>query len=159
MIPDYSTILTQIHQDVIASRPDGKVADYIPGLANISPEKFAIHLHTAEGKDFSVGDSEEKFSIQSITKVLLLAMSVRKLGKKMWERVGVEASGDPFNSLVQLEHEKGIPRNPFINAGALVVCDILMSLYDDPKTDYLNFVRKLSGNPLIDYDESVANSE
>ncbi len=158
-MPDYQSILETIHTQVRADLPEGRVASYIPGLAKISPEKFGIHLHTAEGGDFSAGDSTESFSIQSITKVLLLSMVASSEGRKLWKRVGVEASGTPFNSLVQLEYERGIPRNPFINAGALVVCDFLLSLYDDPKSDYLNFVRRISGVPTIRYDEAVARSE
>ncbi|MCL4163171.1 UNVERIFIED_CONTAM: hypothetical protein GTU68_000341 [Idotea baltica] len=159
MTPDYADILRQIHQEVLRSAPRGEVADYIPALAKVSPDKFGIHLFTSERTNFAAGDSEEKFCIQSISKVLLLTMAITSLGPKLWERVDVEASGNPFNSLVQLEYEKGIPRNPFINAGALVVCDILLSQYDDPKSDFLNFVRRLSGNPLINYDEVVARSE
>lgn len=158
-MPDYQGILEEIYADILANPPEGNVASYIPGLARVPPERFGIHLLTVEGKNFSVGDSELPFSIQSITKVLLLAMVSSTEGRKLWNRVGVEASGDPFNSLVQLEYEKGIPRNPFINAGALVVCDFLLSLYDDPKSDYLNFVRKVSGIPTISYDERVAKSE
>ncbi len=158
-MPDYQAILEKIHVKVLAEQPEGRIATYIPGLAKVDPGKFGMHLHTADGGDFAIGDSGESFSIQSITKVLLLAMAVSTHGRKIWERVGVEASGDPFNSLVQLEYERGIPRNPFINAGALVVCDFLLSIYDDPKSDYLNFVRRVSGVPAINYDESVARSE
>jgi glutaminase len=86
-------------------------------------------------------------------------MVVSTEGDQIWERVGIEASGNPFNSLVQLEFERGVPRNPFINAGALVICDLLLGLYDDPETDFLNFVRRVSGIPTIGYDESVAKSE
>ena len=156
---DYQAILEKIHQEVIAQRPDGEVASYIPGLAKVSPEKFGMHLQTAEGEGFAVGDSREAFSIQSITKVLLISMVLSSSGRKIWRRVGVEPSGDPFNSLIQLEHERGIPRNPFINSGALVVCDFLMSLYDDPLSEFLNFVRRISGVRCINFDPYVAKSE
>lgn len=73
-------------------------------------------------------------------------MAVGHLGEKIWESVGREPSGNPFNSLVQLEYEKGIPRNPFINAGALVVTDRLLDIYPDPKNAILGFVRELCGN-------------
>lgn len=159
MIPDYQNILTQIEKEILAARPSGRVPDYIPGLAAVSPAKFGIHLLSVEGQEFSIGDSREKFSIQSITKALLLAMVLSVEKENPWDRVGVEASGDPFNSLIQLEREEGVPRNPFINSGALVICDILLSRYDDPKSDFLNFVRRLAGNPTINYDESVAKSE
>lgn len=158
-MPDYQAVLEKIHQEVIALRPDGEVASYIPGLSKVPPEKFGMHLHTAEGEDFSVGDSTEAFSIQSITKVLLISMVLSTAGRKIWRRVGVEPSGNPFNSLIQLEHERGIPRNPFINSGALVVCDFLMSLYDDPLSEFLNFVRLVSGVPDINIDRFIAESE
>ena len=159
VMPDYQAILEKVHEEVIAKRPEGRVASYIPGLAKVSPDKFGMHLHTAEGEDFSVGDSTEAFSIQSITKVLLLGMVASTEGEKLWRRVGVEASGDPFNSLIQLETERGIPRNPFINAGALVLCDVLVSIYGDPKAEFLKFVRRISGVPCINYDRYVAKSE
>ncbi|WP_411826650.1 glutaminase [Luteolibacter sp. AS25] len=158
-MPDYQAILEEIHAKVVAERPEGRVASYIPGLAKIHPDLFGMHLLTAEGEEFSVGDSDETFSIQSITKVLLISMVLSTQGRKIWSRVGVEPSGDPFNSLVQLEHERGIPRNPFINSGALVVCDFLMSLYDDPLSEFLNFVRRISGVPDISFDRFVAKSE
>ena len=158
-MPDYQAILQDIHSRTLTRKPEGKVASYIPGLAQVPPDQFGIHLHTTVGQDFSVGDSEVAFSIQSISKVLLLAMVASTEGDEIWERVGVEASGNPFNSLVQLEYERGVPRNPFINAGALVICDILLGLYDDPESDILNFVRRISGIPAIRYDESVAKSE
>lgn len=158
-MPDYQAILEKIHEEVIAKRPDGEVASYIPGLAKVSPEKFGMYLYTVEGGGFSVGDSGEAFSIQSITKVLLISMVLSTAGRKIWRRVGVEPSGDPFNSLIQLEHERGIPRNPFINSGALVVCDFLMSLFDDPLSEFLDFVRRISGVDDINFDRYVAKSE
>ncbi|MGJ8634692.1 MAG: glutaminase [Luteolibacter sp.] len=158
-MPDYQSILEQIHSKVISDPPQGQVASYIPGLAKISPGKFGMHLHTAEGEGFSVGDSDEAFSIQSITKVLLISFVLSTEGGKIWRRVGVEPSGDPFNSLIQLEHERGIPRNPFINSGALVVCDFLMSLYDDPLPEFLDFVRRISGVHDINFDQYVMKSE
>ncbi|MFC7337323.1 glutaminase [Haloferula chungangensis] len=158
-MPDYPSILQSIHGEILAERPEGKLATYIPGLAKVAPDQFGICLHTASGEDFLAGDSEVPFSIQSITKVLLLAMLASTEGDSIWQRVGVEPSGNPFNSLVQLEYEKGIPRNPFINAGALVVCDLLLGLYDDPESNFLKFVQRISGIPEIHYDRSVAKSE
>lgn len=144
---------------MITDRPGGEVASYIPELARVSPDKFGIHLLTTSGENFSAGDSEERFSIQSIAKVLLLTRAIKVLGRKIRKRVGVEPSGDPFNSLILLEIEEGIPRNPFINSGAIVICDTLVSLLDDPKPDFLGFVRELSCSDGVAYDESVAASE
>lgn len=151
--------LNHIHRSVMTNVRTGQVANYIPQLATVDPNKFGMHLATIDGGEFGVGDNEERFSIQSITKVLLLARAKLEIGSRMKKRVGVEPSGDPFNSLVQLEYERGVPRNPMINAGAMVVCDLLVELLDDPKTEYLSFVRQLAGCETIDYDESVAASE
>ena len=96
---------------------------------------------------------------RSISKVFSLSYAISILGESIWERVGVEPSGNPFNSLVQLEYEKGKPRNPFINAGAIVIADILVSQLDDPKEDFLQFVRDLCGVQDINFDEKVAHSE
>ena len=152
------SILDDIYKEV-STDSSGKIASYIPQLKSVDPNKFGIHLTTVDGDEFGAGDNDERFSIQSITKVLLLARAKLEIGSEIKKRVGVEPSGDPFNSLVQLEYEKGVPRNPMINAGAIVVCDILIELLDDPKTEYLEFVRKLSGCDSIQYDESVAESE
>jgi glutaminase len=158
-----STGYQQILEDVfysIRSRPDnGQVADYIPELAAVDPQKFGVYLATTTGDHFGAGDQEEKFSIQSIAKVLSLTLAFQQRGDALWERVGVEPSGNPFNSLWQLEYEKGRPRNPLINSGAIVICDILCSIYPDPLTALLSFIRKISGNAHVSCNESVAASE
>ena len=125
---DYKPVIDRIYEDVKPLWGKGKVADYIPALAITDPRQFGIAIQTLEGDTFSVGDSDVKFSIQSISKVFTFAMVIRHLGDKIWSSVGREPSGNPFNSLVQLEHEHGIPRNPFINAGALVITDRLIDL-------------------------------
>ena len=156
---DLQKILDEIYQEVLDAGIQGKVASYIPELANVSADKFGIHLQSLDGGEYAVGDSEEKFSIQSISKVLTLLMAFEFEGEKLWERVGVEPSGNPFNSLQQLEYENGIPRNPFINAGALLTADVLVSRLKNPKLDFLNFVRELAGTKEIYYNEKVAFSE
>ena len=156
---NYQDILNEIQHKVDCKQLSGEVATYIPELAKIPSNKFGMHLCTVGGDEFHFGDSEERFSIQSITKVLTLSLALLKEGEAIWERVGVEPSGDPFNSLVQLEHENGIPRNPLINAGALVICDVLLNHLENPKGDYLDFVRLIADNHTIDYNENVAESE
>ncbi|RTY86792.1 glutaminase [Flavobacterium sp. GT3R68] len=156
---DYAAILREIYQEAQLSPAIGNVAVTIPELAKIDPNKFGIHLTTIDGQDFGIGDSDEKFSIQSVSKALTLTLAFSFLDEKTWKRVGVEPSGDPFNSLVQLEYEKGIPRNPFINAGALVIADILISHLKNPKQDFLEFIRMISGSPTIDFNLKVAQSE
>jgi glutaminase len=137
----------------------GRIATYIPALAAISPEKFGMAIHTVNGDIFRHGDSEEHFSIQSISKVFTLSLAMTLLGDEIWQRVGREPSGNKFNSLVQLEYEKGMPRNPFINAGAIVIADMLASRFDKPKQALLDYMHVLTGDFTIRYDENVARSE
>ncbi|WP_272690239.1 glutaminase B [Providencia sp. PROV152] len=138
----------------------GAVADYIPALAKVSPHQLGIAVHTAEGETFRAGDAQTRFSIQSISKVLSLTLAMTRYEEdEIWSRVGKEPSGLPFNSLIQIEMEKGIPRNPFINAGAIVITDMLQSRLSAPKQRMLEFVRKLACEPDISYDLEVARSE
>ena len=156
---DYKNIIREIMGELKNIPNPGEVADYIPELSNIDPNKLGIHLVTVEGDNFSFGESHEKFSIQSISKVLSLTLALKIAGDSVWDRVGVEPSGTAFNSLVQLEVENGIPRNPMINVGAIVICDILLSLLDDPKIELLDFVRSITGISSINYSASVVASE
>lgn len=156
---DFNQILNEIRAEVFPIQNEGTVTGFIPELALVNPAKFGIHLTTVGGDHFSIGDSNEKFSIQSISKVLSLSFAFTFLGENIWERVGVEPSGNAFNSLVQLEYEKGKPRNPFINAGALVIADMLVSLLKNPKEDFLAFVRQVSNCPDITFNLKVAQSE
>ncbi|HEY8359637.1 MAG TPA: glutaminase [Ramlibacter sp.] len=135
----------------------GRVADYIPALARVPAEQFGIALRTVEGEEAQAGDTTTGFSIQSISKLFTLALGMRELGDALWERIGREPSGNPFNSLVQLESEHGLPRNPFINAGAIAVTDRLVSRLE-PKAEMLALLSSLCGE-AIGYDEEVAASE
>ncbi|GAA0245137.1 glutaminase [Saccharothrix mutabilis subsp. mutabilis] len=136
----------------------GRVADYIPALSGVDPAAFGFAVAGVDGEVLGVGDWEVPFSIQSVSKVFSLALALAG-GDSLWARVGREPSGNPFNSLVQLEHEDGIPRNPFINAGALVVTDRLLTLTGDARGAVLELLRAESGNPAIDFDAGVARSE
>jgi glutaminase len=154
----YDALLQEIHQEVQSLLGSGKVADYIPALAQQDPGKLGIAIETVGGERYAVGDANEKFSIQSISKVITLALGMRILDEQIWERVGREPSGSAFNSLVQLEYEQGIPRNPFINAGALVITDVLLDNLDIPNRELLQFFSRLAC-PDIGFDESVVASE
>lgn len=156
---DYQNILNAIYVEIANNKQRGHVATYIPELSKVDPSKFGISLQCVNGDYFSVGDTQDGISIQSISKIFALSLALRLIGEEVWQRVDVEPSGDPFNSLIQLEHENGIPRNPCINAGAIVIADILMSELDDPKDVILSFVRKLAGNDAIQFNEKVAQSE
>lgn len=138
----------------------GNVADYIPALANVSPDQLGIAVCLANGEVYSAGDADTQFSIQSISKVFALTAALTRFSEdEIWTRVGREPSGHAFNSLIQLEYEKGIPRNPFINAGALVIADMLQSRLSAPKQRMLELLRKLANSTDIYIDHEVANSE
>ena len=156
---NYEKIFQEIATELTKGDDLGEVATYIPELASVDPAKLGIYLMTVENSHYSYGDYNEKFSIQSISKVLSLALAFQMVGEKLWSRVDVEPSGSAFNSLVQLEYERGIPRNPLINAGAIVICDILVSYIDDPKRELLEFIRGITGISNIDYCARVAESE
>ncbi|SCY41236.1 L-glutaminase [Nonlabens sp. Hel1_33_55] len=156
---DYQKTIEEIHESILREENKGEIASYIPELAQVNPEKFGIHLLMANGKSYGTGDSKTKFSIQSISKVLSLTLAYKSEGDSIWKRVGVEPSGNPYNSLVQLEDHKGKPRNPLINAGALVICDILVSKFKDPAKEFLDFVHSICSKDNVGYDMSVAKSE
>ncbi len=159
MTIDYQAILKEIVVETQIYNDKGKVANYIPELAKVNPGQFGIFLQLLDGKSYYTGDAFTRFSIQSISKVFSLTLAFSLLGEKVWERVGVEPSGTSFNSLLQVEYEKGIPRNPFINAGALVIADMLVSQLTDPKKELLHFIRLLAGDKKVNYNKVVALSE
>ncbi|MFD8462767.1 glutaminase [Streptomyces antimycoticus] len=156
---DYQAVLDEVAALVKPQIGWGRVAQYIPALASVEADRFGIALADVDGHVTGVGDWERPFSMQSISKVFSLALVLADDGEKLWRRVGREPSGNPFNSLVQLEYENGIPRNPFINAGALVVTDRLQTLTGDASTTMLDFLRSESGNPDLAFDQEVAVSE
>ena len=159
---DYQNILDEIYTEIQPELSRGKVADYIPALAEVKREQFAMTLTLPDGSVYSVGESSTPFSIQSISKAFTFTMALDIYSKTLYERVGVEPSGNPFNSLVQLEYEHGKPRNPFINAGAIAITDALITHYQDEyKTleAIMGFVREVSDTPTLSFDPVVANSE
>ena len=153
-------ILAEILDEVRPLIGQGKVADYIPALARVSNQKLAIAVYTNEGEVIQAGDADEAFSVQSISKALSLTLAmVLYKPEEIWQRVGKEPSGQAFNSMIQLEMEHGIPRNPFINADAIIGADLLQSRLSAPRHRLLEFVRQLSGDTHIVYDKVVAASE
>jgi len=156
---DYLQILENIHKAILPYAKEGKQADYIPELAKVNPDQFGMCIHTIYGEIAAIEQADTRFSIQSISKVFALAMCLSIKGNDLWKRVGKEPSGTAFNSLIQLEVEKGVPRNPFINSGAIVMADILLSHLENPEDDFLKFVRAVAGNDTIDYNRDVAISE
>ncbi|WP_116213829.1 glutaminase [Streptomyces olivoreticuli] len=156
---DYQTVLEEVAAFARPLVGRGQVADYIPALAGVDIGSFGMAVVDVDGGVYGVGDWEQPFSVQSISKAFSLALVLAEGGDRIWDRVGTEPSGNPFNSLVQLEYENGIPRNPFINAGALVVTDRLQTLTGDASTTMLEFLRAESGNPDVSFDPAVAASE
>ncbi|QZD87678.1 glutaminase [Qipengyuania psychrotolerans] len=158
---DLQRIVEETWNELADERGSGNPARYIPALALVDPRKFGIALATREGEVFCAGDADEQFSIQSISKVFALALALERHGPGLWEAVGREPSGDPFNSIVQLEREKGIPRNPFINSGAIVTTDRFV----DDRTpeqavgDLMSRLRRMGRDESINFDEDVARSE
>jgi glutaminase len=160
-LDNLETVVAEIAEEM-AGRPDrGRVASYIPEIASVDPDQFAIAIATADGRTITGGDADTAFSIQSISKVFTLTLALGKLGDRLWERVGREPSGSAFNSIVQLEHEQGIPRNPFINAGAIAVTDAILSGHQPREAlgEILWFVRALADDDAIHIDAAVAASE
>ncbi len=163
---DWGKTLASIQTAVKPHIGSGKVADYIPALACVDPDKFGLAVALDGGEMHCLGDADESFSIQSISKVFTLALTLKQIGDDLWQRVGKEPSGSPFNSIVQLEVEQGIPRNPLINAGAIATTDCLISAYgggeagaDQAIADLLQLFRRLSQDDSIFIDQNVARSE
>ncbi len=155
---DFQPVLDDIVSTLKPELGAGKVASYIPALARVSPHQLGIALRTREGAEYCAGDATTLFSIQSVSKVFSLTLAMRNLGEVLWQRIGREPSGNPFNSLVQLEAEHGVPRNPFINAGAIAVADRLVSTCGDGRAEILALLSSLCGEAVA-FDEEVAASE
>jgi glutaminase len=160
-VDDLQALLDGIHGEIAAHAERGKVADYIPQLAAVDPAQFGIAVATVDGRQFVAGDADARFSIQSVSKVFTLTLALGMVGDRLWSRVGREPSGTPFNSIVQLELEHGKPRNPFINAGAIAVADVLLAGHKPREAigEIVQFVRFLAGDETIVVDDRVARSE
>ncbi|KXF77485.1 glutaminase A [Paramesorhizobium deserti] len=150
-----------VYRDLKSHIGEGKVADYIPELAKVDPKQFGIAVATLDGSFHIAGDADAPFSIQSISKVFTLTLALGMAGDTLWTRVGREPSGTAFNSIVQLEYEKGRPRNPFINAGAIAVADMILAGHQPREAigEIVHFVRFVSGDDSIAIDHEVAKSE
>lgn len=156
---DFQNVIDRIYNDLKDDVNRGLVASYIPELSNIDAQQFGIYLKLIDGRTFYTGHWDTPFSIQSISKVLSLSLALSLHSEDIWKRVDVEPSGNPFNHLSLLELENGIPRNPLINAGALVIADVLVSHLKNPKQEFLQFVRDLANDQSINFNYKVAESE
>lgn len=154
-------VLDEIAAEAAAEDDRGLVAQYIPELAKVDPQQFGIAVALPDGRVLCAGDAPTGFSIQSVSKVFTLSLALGELGDSLWTRVGREPSGNPFNSIVQLEQEKGRPRNPFINAGAIAVADLILSGHEPREAigEVVRFMRYLADDDSVRIDERVAASE
>ena len=161
VVPDLKLIVSEIADEMRRRSDRGTVAHYIPELATVDPSHFGIAVVGVDGTVATGGDFDMPFSIQSVSKVFTLTLALGKVGDRLWSRVGREPSGSAFNSIVQLEYEKGIPRNPFINPGAIAVTDLILSGHQPREAlgEILRFMRFLADDPSITIDEKVAASE
>jgi glutaminase len=158
---DLQRCVTQAYEVALPHVGKGKVADYIPALACVEPRQLGIALALPDGTIHVAGDADTPFSIQSVSKVFTLALALRRLGSDLWSSVGREPSGSAFNSIVQLENEHGVPRNPFINAGAIATTDRLIDGRDQAAVvdDIVRFMQARAGDAAVAVDEIVAQSE
>jgi glutaminase len=160
-VPDLAEAVATVAADMTPHLGRGKVADYIPALARIDPQRFGLVVMTCDGQTAAAGEADAAFSIQSISKLFTLTLALERRGEGLWKRVGREPSGSAFNSIVQLERERGIPRNPLINAGALVVTDALLAGRAPAAliAEITAFLRTRADDPAVAVDEEVADSE
>ena len=158
---DLEQVLAELAAEMAAVEDRGKVATYIPQLGRVDPGRFGIAVALTDGRVLTAGDADIAFSIQSVSKVFTLTMALGEIGDALWRRVGREPSGNAFNSIIQLEHENGIPRNPFINAGAIVISDVILAGHKPSETlgEILRFIRFLADDDGIIFDNEVAASE
>ncbi len=159
MNSSYKNIVGEAYKLTNLLQDKGKLATYIPELANVNPDMFGVHVTKVDGTNFGMGNYLEKFSIQSISKVFSLTLAMKLIGEKVWKRIDVEPSGTKYDSLLLLETYQGIPRNPFVNSGAIVICDILISHLKNASEEFLTFVRNLSDIPDLTYSDKIADSE
>jgi glutaminase len=160
-VTDLDAAVREIAAEMAVQSNRGEVASYIPELARIDASPFGIVVIDAEGHVAAAGDSDTPFSIQSISKVFTLTLALGMIGDRLWRRVGREPSGNPFNSIVQLEYERGVPRNPFINAGAIAVTDVILSGHQPREAlgEILRFLQFVANDDTIFIDNAVAESE
>ncbi|HLL59487.1 MAG TPA: glutaminase, partial [Allosphingosinicella sp.] len=158
---DYEALVQAVFSDAESYRGHGDLAKHIPALAHVDPNKLGIAIALGDGSTYAAGDADEAFSIQSIATIFTLSLTLGQTGAALWNYVGREPAGSPFNALVQLESDRGKPRNPLTNAGAIVVCDQLIGR-DPPREaidEILQFLSERSGGDNITTDETVAMSE
>ncbi|MBL0848992.1 MAG: glutaminase [Candidatus Liberibacter ctenarytainae] len=158
---DLQEIINGIYSDIKPHIGQGRVVDYIPELGQVPSNQFGISLALPDGSVFSAGDADVFFSVQSISKVFLLTVTLKKVDEDIWKRINREPFACSFDSIGQLEKGNGVPCNPFVNAGAIVMTDVILegSSVEHEIENFLNFVRDLANDTSIHINSSVANSE
>ncbi|CDQ19883.1 L-glutaminase [Halobacillus karajensis] len=162
MIKDISeSVLEAWLENVRSYAHDGQVANYIPALSRSNPEDLAVAIHYLDGDTVEAGKTEVRFTLQSISKVISLALALMDNGENyVFDRVGMEPTGDPFHSIYRLEQSPTKPLNPMINAGALAVTNMIHGDTPDEKVGrLLSFIHELTDDHSIKYNEEVAVSE
>lgn len=138
--------------------PKGEVATYIPELGKVDPNQLGICIYPLNGKKICLGDYDKRFTIQSVSKTIMLVAALEIFGPdKVFELTGAEPSGEAFNSIVELDRENSKPYNPLINSGAIAICNLLTR--ELSFSDMLIYARKVCSDPDIMLDEDVYHSE
>lgn len=158
-IDDADRLLARIATHVRPLLSEGQLPQYIPQLGRVDKMQFGMALLMLDGREAFTGDADVPFSIQSISKLFALMLALDRVGDDLWRRVGKEPSGMPFNELIQVDQEAGATRNPFINAGALVVTDVLCSSFAQPELALLQTLRQGANDERVDIDQIVMRSE
>ncbi|MEH6889860.1 glutaminase A [Bacillus sp. JJ864] len=154
--------LQQLLDQVQPYTKQGKLATYIPELGNANPDDLGIAIYHIDGHYVHAGKSQTLFTLQSISKVITLALALLDCGEEyVFSKVGMEPTGDPFNSIIKLETTSpSKPLNPMINAGALAITSMIVGNSNEEKMErILHFVREITANPSINYSSKVAISE
>ena len=138
--------------------PKGKVATYIPELGKVDPHQLGIVIKPLKGEKICMGDYDVRFTMQSVCKVIMLIVSLELCGRKaVFGKVGMEPSGEAFDSLVELDVSNSKPYNPLINSGGLALCGLLLP--ELSFQDILRFTRNICSDPEIELNEAVYESE
>lgn len=152
-------MLNQIIENNKKYRNEGAVADYIPELSKVNPEYVALSVVTDKGKIINAGDVTQKFTIQSISKIIALMIAVEEQGEqKVFSKVGYYGTNKPFNHYSNLETEK-TPLNPMMNAGAILITSMIEGIGEEPFQKILERIKYITKNNTLNYNKAVYNSE
>jgi glutaminase len=150
--------LNQVYQQALPQN-EGSLADYIPELARVDPDRFGLALMTTQGRLYTAGDVDVPFTIQSVSKAFSYCMALELAGASaVRARVGVEPSGDAFNA-IELDPVSRRPFNPMVNAGAITVAGILRDACQEKAFEAVLARLSSAAGRTLDLDEAVYRSE